>query len=93
MKIALRLSALTVAAVALAGCSGGGDTSYGAIAGDLTPELQGTVERPIDVDRHMVFVHNHNLRMLSDDWQRFWYTDHPSRLSPYPIMYTSGMPR
>ena len=28
-----------------------------------------------------------------DDLGRAFYTDHPSRLSPYPVTYTSGNPR
>ena len=38
-------------------------------------------------------MRDQNYRMISDDWNRMWYTDHPSRLSPFPVTYTSGNPR
>jgi len=87
--------ALLAAAAGLVGCASdsSSDTSYGAIVGDLTPELQTTTERPVDVDRNMAVAKNQNWRMMWDDLGRIFYTDHPSRLSPYPIMYTSGVPR
>ena len=59
----------------------------------LTPEMRGTVERPADVSNHVTYTNNANWRMFNDDLGRSFYTDHPSRLSPFPIMYTSGMPR
>ncbi len=76
----------------LAGCQTD-PLSYHAIMSDLTPELQGLVERPIDVDRNLASTNNQNLRMMSDDIGRVLYTDHPSLLSPMPIIYTSGNPR
>ena len=89
----LSVTALSLFALSLTACSGGGGTSYGAISGDLTPELRGTAERPIDIDRHYAVMRNNNYRMAADDWIRMWYLDHPSRLSPFPITYTSGQPR
>ena len=99
MKKSLIPSALLVASVAaisgLSGCSssGSGDVSYGSITGNPTPHLSGMVERPVDIDRNMVFARNHNWRMLSDDLGRVFLTNHPSQLSPLPITRTSGMPR
>ena len=94
MKTATGLAALCVLAAALAGCSSsGGDTSYGAISGNLTPDLQGLAERPIDADSHMAYGWNTQWRTMYEDLGRAWFTDHPSRLSPFPIAYTSGMPR
>ncbi len=72
---------------------GAEDVSYAAISSNLTPELAGLVERPIDVDRNLSISSNQNWRMFSDDWGRVFYTDHPSRLSPMPIVSTSGNPR
>jgi hypothetical protein len=81
-------------AAGLAGCSSDPNkVSYQAISHNLTPELQGTVERPVDADRHARTTANLNLRMASDDFGRILYTDHPSKLSPMPIVQSSGMPR
>ena len=87
-------TALLLAAAALVGCHSNNDSvSYGYIHHHLTPELEGTVERPVDISRNFAVASNENFRMLHDDIARTLYTDHPSRLSPFPITYTSGMPR
>jgi len=95
MKISACLTVLAGSVSLLAGCQGSGidDVSYAAISGNLTPELAGLVERPIDVDRNLSITNNQNWRMFSDDWGRVFYTDHPSRLSPMPVVSTSGNPR
>ncbi len=98
MKISACLTVLAGSVALLAGCQGIGspgaeDVSYAAISGNLTPELAGLVERPIDVDRNLAVTANQNWRMFSDDWGRLFYPDHPTRLSPMPIVYTSGNPR
>ena len=77
----------------LAGCQSGDPLSYHGIKRDLTPELQGMVERPVDVSRNLAVNNNQNLRMLSDDIGRTFYTNHPSMLSPFPVIHTSGNPR
>ena len=77
------------AAITLIGCSSDA-TSYRSIAGDPTPDLQGFVERPVDVDRHLAYQTNTNWRAASDDLGRVFYTDHPSRLAPWPVSMTSG---
>ncbi len=77
----------------LAGCQTADPLSYHAIKSDLTPELQGLVERPIDVDRNLASTNNQNLRLMWDDIGRTLYTDHPSMLSPMPVINTSGNPR
>ncbi len=81
----------------LVGCSSGPsgpyDVSFNALRGDLSPELRGMTDRPVDDQRNMAVAHNQNKRMFYDDLGRAWYTDHPSRLSPYPVTYTSGNPR
>jgi len=88
------LPALAITGLAcLGGCQSGVSTDFNSIAANPTPELQGTVERRIDVDRHMAITNDLNKRMFSDDLGRSFYTDHPSRLSPFPILSTSGMPR
>lgn len=58
----------------------------------LTPELQGITQRSIDVRYAGEMANNVNSREFSDDAGRVFYTDNPTRLSPYPIMFTSGQP-
>ena len=80
----------------LVGCSSSSspyDVSFDAIRRDLTPELRAMTDRPVDEQRNMAVANNQNVRMFNDDIGRAFYTDHPSRLSPYPITYTSGNPR
>jgi len=80
--------------VALSGCSRDHtDVSYRGITNNLTPELRGLHERPVDVSRNMRVAKNQNWRMFSDDLGRVFYTDHPSRLTPMPMVDTSGNPR
>ena len=50
-------------------------------------------DRLVDEQRNMAVAFNQNDRMFYDDLGRAFYTDHPTRLSPYPITYTSGNPR
>jgi hypothetical protein len=95
ISVASKVACLGVGLLALAGCqqSQKDPLSYDSISGDLTPELQGTVERPVDIDRHLAVIDNQNLRMASDDLGRIWYTTGPSMLSPFPITSMSGIPR
>jgi len=81
-----------LAASAFIGCSSN-DVSTNAILSNLTPELLGLNERPIDIKSHMAVTGNVELREMWGDLGRAVYIDHPSRLSPYPIVYTSGQPR
>jgi hypothetical protein len=95
----IRITTGLLAATAMFVAGGCGDKEpssekmFYSIAGDLTPELSGTVERPVDVDKNLALQQNLNWRMASDDMGRVFYTDHPSRLSPFPITSLSGMPR
>jgi hypothetical protein len=84
---------LAAIALGVAGCSGGDATSFNSVKGDLTPELQGAVDRPIDVSANMAYTNNMDARSFWDDIGRVFYTDHASKLSPYPILMTSGNPR
>ena len=95
MKKALTaVVSLGLASALLTGCSSDpNNVSYGSISNNLTPELRGLTDRPIDIDRHNKVTANTNSRMFWDDISRWWYTDHPSRLSPYPVGYSSGQPR
>ena len=81
MKTFLSVAAVCALAMCLGGCQ------------NLSPELKGLAHTP-DENRNMTRItNNQNARMVSDDLARTFYLDHPSRLSPYPITYTSGMPR
>ena len=79
MKLIQRIAVFTIAGATLTGC-------------ELTPELQGLHERPVDVHRNFAIVNNVNLRLLSNDLGRTFYTNHPSRLTPYPVMSLTGNP-
>ena len=102
MKLIQRIAVFTITGAMLTGCETSArhgaaynsQSQYGlsAILADLTPELQGYQERPVDVKRNLTIVNNANLRGLSDDLGRTFYTNHPSRLTPYPVMSLSGNP-
>ncbi len=94
MKLIQRIAVFTIAGAMLTGCESSArqTTSLGDILSDPTPELRGLQERPVDVYRNLAIVNNANMRMLSDDLGRTFYTNHPSRLSPYPIMSLNGNP-
>lgn len=77
----------------LAGCaSDPNKTDLKSITGNLTPELMNTSERPVDVDVNWAMNANQDLRSMWNDLGRFWLTDKPSALSPYPIQPTGGQP-
>lgn len=80
------------ASLPLGACASVG-TDYSSIAANPTPELINESQRDIDIMRNEMVMDNINERMLNGDIRRFWLRDHPSRLSPFPITYTSGMPR
>ncbi len=86
------LASAASAAVLLSGCSSSNsqDVSYGSIASNPMPELIGFTERPVDRHSHIMQTKNFNTRSLSDDFLRFFYLDHPSHLTPYPLMDLTG---
>lgn len=104
MKLIQRIAVFTIAGAMLTGCTA--SARHGANAADnsrtnvsflrimenLTPELQGLHERPVDVYRGLAISNSFHMRMLSDDLGRVFYTDHPSRLSPFPIISLNGNP-
>lgn len=79
-----------IVSTGLAGCQTA--TSFSAISSNLTPNLASTIERPIDRDRNRAVTVNLDLRSAVDDIGRVLYTDHPSRLSPFPIIATRSAP-
>jgi len=93
MKTSACLISVAVLAVGVVGCDSNKNVSYKHITSHLTPELQGLAERPVDDHNAFAVSSNQNLRMFWDDVGRSLYLDQPSRLSPYPITYTSGQPR
>ncbi len=97
MRILAGLILVALGGAVLVGCSSSPtspyDVSFDAIRGDLTPELRAMTGRLVDEQRNMAVAFNQNGRMFYDDLGRAFYTDHPTRLSPYPITYTSGHPR
>ena len=93
MKTPACLISAAALAVWLTGCNSDRDVSYKHITGDLTPELKGLEERPVDDHNAFAISSNTNLRMFWDDIGRSLYLDTPSRLSPYPIINTTGQPR
>lgn len=62
------------------------------INGNLTPELYNTAETGDEANWHFAVNANNDLRGLKNDWSRFWLTDSPSKLSPYPILPMGGQP-
>lgn len=92
-----RIAGSVVLVALAAGLTGCGydinDVSYDNIVKNITPELAGSFQRQWDEDFNVALNNSHDLRLMSDEITRMWYLDHPSRLSPLPVMYTSGMPR
>jgi hypothetical protein len=82
MKTLLTVAVASFAAVCLGGC-------YGKMA----PEMQGLALTDDEVELDRKVAMNQNKRMISDDLAHTFYLDHPSRLSPYPVTYTSGLSR
>jgi hypothetical protein len=89
-----KYSASTIAAMESANRAA--DQSYLAasktLQRNLTPELYSTATTKDEANWDWYQVTNQNLRMVGDDWARFWLVDRPSYLSPYPIVNTTGNP-
>ena len=68
-------------------------TSAYAILKDPSPEMYSISQTHDAADRNIDISTNQNMRILTDDWNRFWLWGFPSMLSPTPIMDTSGQPR
>lgn len=92
MKTLASMIVVSVVAMSLTGCNNNRVT-YKSVTSDLTPELQATAQTPREFHNDFAVMANTNLRGFWDDLARVFYTDHPSRLSPYPITYTGGNPR
>ena len=84
---------VAIGLMASAGCTSDKHASWGYIKNNLTPELAGTSETRLDQERNLSVVTNQDWRQASDDWGRFWLTDQPNTLSPFPVVNTSGQPQ
>ncbi len=94
MRTMTRLAAAALLTVGAFGCTKNyTDVSFKGIRRHPSPELQSLAMTPEDRDRSFAIMADQNLRMTWDDWNRIWYIDHPSRLTPLPTVYTSGQPR
>ncbi len=82
MKTALILAATTLATVCLTGCFA-----------NETPELRGLAHTKSEFKNMRRVSMNQNVRALNDEITRALLLDNPSRLSPWPVVDTSGMPR
>ena len=82
MKTALSLATASLAVVCLSGCYS-----------NLTPELRGLAHTPAEFKNMLKVSMNQNGRQMNDEITRALLLDNPSRLSPWPVTDTSGMPR
>ena len=57
-----------------------------AIYGSLTPNLDGISNTYSEREAGDAVMKNENIRMSRDDWDRLWMVNHPSTLSPTPIV-------
>lgn len=93
MKNLLTITAAAALTAVLVGCNDNDHVSWKDVTGDLTPEMHGLAERREDNHNAFSMMANQNIRMISDDIDRTLYIDHPSRLTPFPVIYSSGQPR
>ncbi|MHC4220133.1 MAG: hypothetical protein ACYSU7_16940 [Planctomycetota bacterium] len=93
MKTLFRIVGAVMIAAVIVGCASKDDVSFKKIAGRPAPEMSSTADRSVDIDSNYAYMRNTNYRGFWDDLQRSLYIDNPSRLSPYPIVDTSGNPR
>lgn len=57
------------------------------------PAMASTTDRWVDAADNYSYMRNIDQRGFIDDWNRAWYVDNPTRLSPWPIVDMSGNPR
>jgi hypothetical protein len=63
--------------------------SFDAIASNPTPDMNGELESWDRRRQGDSMIYNQNLRMLADEWSRFWLMERPGA-SPYDTVNTSG---
>ena len=67
-----------------------GCTSQQKIMSDITPSMKTLSQTHSEVNININMTDNQNLRMAEEDLERVWYTNRPSRLSPFPVVNTTG---
>jgi hypothetical protein len=85
MNQILRYTCIIATFLLLAGCA---DNRVG--LHNVTPEMSTLSQTFMEVDVDLAMVDNQNNRMFEDDLGRVWYTNRPSRLSPLPVVNTTG---
>ena len=85
MNHILRFTCIIATLILLAGC-----TRNRVGLHDVTPEMSTLSQTYTDVDVDLAMVDNQNNRMFEEDLGRVWYTNRPSRLSPLPVVNTTG---
>ena len=75
-----------VVASGLVGCSAT-DNSPEGIRDNLTPDLQTTTDRPVDIGNRVSITYDENIRRMWEDFQRAALVDRPSMLSRFPTPY------
>ena len=73
---------VTLLAITLGGCGR-----------SLSPELRGLALTKHEAHNNYRVTANQNKRSASDDLARLFCTDNPSRLTPYPVVNTGGLPK
>ena len=57
---------------------------------NVTPSMATLSQTYTDVNVDLEMVDNQNNKMFEEDLGRVWYTNRPSRLSPLPVVNTTG---
>ncbi|MFM1803360.1 MAG: hypothetical protein RL136_239 [Planctomycetota bacterium] len=86
------------AVTALSGCATTEDpdrnyrTDLASLENNISPELYNTAQTRDEAMMDWAVNRDQDTRGIYSDIGRFWLTDKPSNLSPYPIMQTNGNP-
>jgi hypothetical protein len=57
---------------------------------DITPSMKTLPQTHSEVNIDINMTDNQNMRMAEEDLGRVKYTNRPSRLSPFPVINTTG---
>ena len=93
MRNHIRLALSAALVLCVLGCSYDiNDVSYKNILRRPAPEMSSTALTKTQGDGSYAYMRNTNYRAAWDDFGRAFLISHPSTLSPYPIVRTSGNP-
>ncbi len=95
MRNHIRLALSAALVLCVLGCSSSydmNDVSYENIRRRPAPEMSSTALTKSEGDGSYAYMRNTNYRGAWDDFKRAFLINHPSTLSPYPIVKTSGNP-